>query len=116
MTSAGSTPTGDRVFFRDVKPYAIVEDLTQLRGPAGGVVELPHSVVWAPGGPKVDLDEPGGTAMAYQAVLAEGTVEDLEQVLHADRLIDVWPELMLDRRIRDMWESRFTQLHPATAG
>lgn len=39
-----STPNeGGRVFFRDVKPYAIVDDLDQLRGPAGGVVELSHS-------------------------------------------------------------------------
>ncbi len=105
-----------RVFFRDVKPYAIVDDLDQLRGPAGGVVELSHSVLWAPGGPYVDLDEPGGTAMAYQAVLAEGTVEDLEQVLHRDRLIASWSELMLDRRVREMWESRFPEFRqPASA-
>lgn len=51
-----------RVFLRDVKPYAIVEDLDQLNGPAGGVVELSHSVRWAPGGPYVDLDEPGSRA------------------------------------------------------
>ena len=36
---------------------------------AGGV----HTVLLAPGGGRVDLDEPGGTALAYQAVLAEGT-------------------------------------------
>lgn len=100
------------VRFRDVKPYAIVDSLDQLHGPAGGVVELSHSVLWAPGGPCVDLDEPGGTALAYQAVLSEGTVADLEQVLHRDRLIDVWSELMLDRRVREMWESRFPELQP----
>lgn len=31
-----------------------------------------HTVLYAPGGGRVDLDEPGGTALAYQAVLAEG--------------------------------------------
>jgi hypothetical protein len=31
-----------------------------------------HTVLWAPGGGRVDLDEPGGTALAYQAVLVEG--------------------------------------------
>lgn len=112
-SSNPSTPNESRVFFRDVKPYAIVDDLDQLCGPAGGVVELPHSVLWAPGGPYVDLDEPGGTALAYQAVLAEGAVEDLVQVLHRVRLIAIWPELMLDRRVREMWESRFPELHPA---
>lgn len=39
----------DRVFFRDIKPYEIVDHLDQLRGPAGGVVALSHSVLWAPG-------------------------------------------------------------------
>ena len=29
-------------------------------------------MLYAPGGGRVDLDEPGGTALAYQAVLAEG--------------------------------------------
>lgn len=111
--SSVSAAGADRVFFRDVKPYAIVDDLDQLHGPAGGVVELSHSVLWAPGGPYVDLDEPGGTALAYQAVLAEGNVADLEEVLHRDRLIAVWSDLMLDRRVREMWESRFPELQPA---
>lgn len=111
-----SMPNADargRVFFRDVKPYAIVDNLDQLRGPAGGVVELSHSVLWAPGGPYVDLDEPGGRGLAYRAVLAEGTVEDLVQVLHRDQLVAVWPELLLPRRVRAMWEARFPELQPA---
>jgi hypothetical protein len=95
------------VFFRDVKPYSIVEDLHQLHGPAGGVVELPHSVLWAPGGPQVDLDEPGGTTLVYQTVLAEGTVEDLKHLLRRDRPIAVRSELMLDRPVRDVWSPAF---------
>ncbi len=110
-----STPTDGRVFFRDVKPYAIVDDLDQLRGPAGGIVELSHSVWWAPGGPYVHLDEPGGIRLAYRAVLNEGTVDDLVQILHRDQLIEVWPELMLPRRVREMWQSRFPELQPAAA-
>lgn len=79
------------------------------------MVELSHSVLWTPGAGRVDLDEPGGTARAYQAVLAEGTVEDLAAVLNRDRLTVVWPELILPRRVRQMWESRFPELRPATA-
>lgn len=106
-----SSSGGDgRVFFRDVKPYAVVDDLGQLRGPVGGVVELSHSVLWAPGGPYVDLDEPGGRGLAYRAVLAEGTVADLEQILNRDQLIAVWPTLLLPRRVRALWESRFPEL------
>lgn len=50
MTSESSAPSDDRVFFRDIKPYAMVDNLNQLRGPTGGAVELPHSVLWALGG------------------------------------------------------------------
>lgn len=78
------------------------------------MVELSHSVLWAPGGGRVDLDEPGGTVLAYQAVLAEGTVEDLANVLNRDRLTAVWSELMLPRRVRQLWESRYPELRSAT--
>jgi hypothetical protein len=113
MASQSSPPEG-RVYFRDVKPYVVVDRLDQLHGPADGVVDLSHSVLWAPGAGHVDLDEPGGTALAYQAVLAEGTVEDLAHVLNSDRLIAVWPDLMLPGRVRQMWESQFPELRAAT--
>jgi hypothetical protein len=83
MDSQPASVAGDarRVYFRDVKPYAIVDRLDQLRGPAGGTVELSHSVLWAPGGGLVDLDRPGRPLrMSYRAVLNEGTVEDLVRV------------------------------------
>ena len=95
MATQSSNSGDGRVFFRDIKPYAIVDDLDQLRGPAGGVVKLSHSVLWAPGHASVDLDEPGGRGLAYRAVLAEGTVEDLVQILNRKQLIAVWAELLL---------------------
>ena len=48
MASQPSSSTQGRVYFRDVKPYAVVDSLDQLHGPAGGVVDLSHSVLWAP--------------------------------------------------------------------
>ena len=111
-----ATPPGGRVYFRDVKPYAVVDDLGQLHGPAGGVVDLSHSVLWAPGSGRVDLDRPGGLRLAYRAVLNEGTVQDLENLLNRDRLIAVWSELMLPFRVLEMWESRFPELRRVPAG
>ena len=113
MAGQPSSPTEGRVYFRDIKPYAVVDSLDQLHGPAGGVVELSHWVLWAPGGGRVDLGQPGGVGLAYRAVLSEGTVEDLVRVLNRDRLIAAWPDLMLPRRVRDMWESRFPELRSA---
>ncbi len=109
-------PMDQRVFFRDIKPYYAPDSLDQLHGPAGGVVELSHSVLWAPGGGRVDIDRPGGLRMAYQAVLAEGTVEDQVSILNRDRLIAVWPELMLPLRVLEMWESRFPELRTSAPG
>lgn len=113
-THASDSPEG-RIYFRDVKPYEAPDSLDELRGPASGVVELSHSVLWAPGGGRVDLDEPGGTAMAYQAVLAEGAVADQVTVLNRNRLVAVWAELMLPRRVRELWEGRFPELRSAAA-
>lgn len=115
MASQPSSSTQGRVYFRDVKPYAVVDSLDQLHGPAGGVVDLSHSVLWAPGGGRIDLDEPGGVGLTHRAVRAEGTVEDLVHVLHRGRLGAVWPDLMLPNRVREMWESRFPELRAATA-
>lgn len=100
----------ERVYFRDIKPYEMPARLDDLSGPAGGVIELPHSVLWAPGGSCVDLDVPGGTMMAYQAVIGEGTVADQIRVLHRGRLMQVWVELMLPRRARALWEAQFPEL------
>jgi hypothetical protein len=60
------------VFFRDVKPYEIPDDLDTLQGPTGGEVVLSHSVLWSPGGGRVNLDRPGQRALAYRAALSEG--------------------------------------------
>lgn len=113
--ASASGSTAGRVYFRDVKPYAVVGSLDRLRGPAGGVIVLPHSVLWAPGGGQVDLDRPGELRMAYRAVLNEGTVSDLEMVLNRDRLVRVWSELLLPLRVIELWESRFPELRQASA-
>ena len=57
MTDQHTSPREARVHLRDIKPYAVVDSLDELHGPAGGVVELSHHVLWAPGGGRVDLDE-----------------------------------------------------------
>lgn len=51
--------------------------------------------------------------MAYQALLSEGTAEVQTRLLNKRLLIAVWPELSLDSRVRDLWESRFVELRPA---
>lgn len=100
----------ERVFFRDVKPYYAPQSLDELEGPDGGVIVLDHDVLWAPGDGSVDLDRPGGTTMAYQALLAEGMPHQQVRGLNRARLIQVWPELALPVRVRTLWEDRFPEL------
>ena len=91
-----------RVRFRDVKPCHAPTTLDALRGPYHGLIDLPH------------VDDMGGRRMAYQALLTEGRVAEQERLLNRDRLIELWPVLNLDQRVRDLWETRFPELRVRT--
>ena len=95
---------------RHFKPINVPASLTSLQGPAAGTVSLPHHLVWAPGTNEYDLGDLGAAAVVYQAVLTEGTTAEICKYLNADRLIQLWPRLSLDRFIIDAWESRFPEL------
>lgn len=95
--------------FRDIKPYFTPESLDDLQGPYTGEITLAHSVLWIGDG-KVDLSQDGGVQLAYQALLAEGTPSDQTDGLNKKRLIEVWPHLMLDPRVAQLWESKFPEL------
>jgi hypothetical protein len=98
-----------RVFYRDIKPYDVPDQLEQLHGPRSGRMELPRNVYWGPEA-VVDLDTVGGVMKAYQAALREGRVIDQVELLNRDLLIEVWGDLMLPSRLRELWESRFPEL------
>ncbi|RAX19070.1 transcriptional regulator [Actinomyces sp. Z5] len=110
IEARGASGSSRRVLFGDVKPYAVPDSLDDLRGPASGSIDLPHALLWAPGGGHVDLDEDGGVNLAYRVAIAEGTVADQVAILNRDRLVSVWSELLLPRRARELWEVRFPQL------
>ncbi len=98
------------VRFCDVKPVDAPASLNELHGPATGLVTLPLRVRWVPGDRSYDAGETGGARVVYQAVLAEGTVEDQRRFLNPDRLIELWPDLNLDQRVIGPREGRFPQL------
>ena len=110
MAEAAPQP---RIRFRDVKPYYAPKSLGALKGPYHGRVDLPHQVRWQADRRQVDIDDPGGRRMAYQALLAEGRVDDQERLLNRRRLIEMWPLLNLDQRVLDLWENRFPELKNA---
>ena len=101
-----------RVFYRDIKPYDVPSRLDDLHGPRSGRMELPLNVYWGPQA-TVDLDTLSGVVKAYQAALREGRVVDQVELLNRDLLVEVWSELLLPDRVRDLWESRFPELTAA---
>lgn len=50
--------------------------------------------------------------LAHQVLLAEELVKDQDQAegLNAHRLKEEWPNLRMDRRVRQPWEGRFPEL------
>ncbi|MEO3777564.1 hypothetical protein ABGB16_12105 [Micromonospora sp. B11E3] len=95
---------------RPGRPAVVVSDLHELRGPTGGVVELPHRLFWQPDR-HVDLDIPGLLAWMYETVLTEAVRPDeLRTWLHGPTLVRLWPQLHLPRGVRRAWEDRHSVL------
>ena len=58
----------------------------------------------------VDINSERGVRFAYQALLTKGLVRNLVEGLNALRLKEEWPNMMLDRLVRQLWEGRFLEL------
>jgi len=101
-----------RVLYQDVIPYDTPSSLDALQGPADGVLILPITVHWGPDA-TADLSTADGLEKAYENVVREGTREQQEELLNADLLRRVWPQLRLPKRCRDIWQSRFPELAAA---
>jgi hypothetical protein len=105
VAAQGST----RVRFQDVKPYDAPASLEDLCGPSDGELVLPHHVHWGPRR-EVNLSREGDVLTAYQATISEGMVADQVTILNRSILLELWPELILSARVRNLWESRFPEL------
>jgi len=70
---------------------------------------LPHHVHWGPRR-DVSLSREGDVLTAYQATISEGMVADQVTILNRSILLELWPELILSARVRNLWESRFPEL------
>ncbi len=101
-----------RVRFRDVKPYDAPASLDDLRGPRTGQVLLPHHVHWGPQR-VAKLERAGDALAAYQAIISEGFAVDQVALLNKSLLVELWPQLVLARRVRELWELRFPELNVA---
>lgn len=107
MDVAGETDV--RVRFHEVKPYDAPAFLSELRGPRRGRLALPSWVYWGPN-PTIDLASESDVIKAYQATIQEGRITDQVQILNRELLVEVWPELRMPPRVRQLWEGRFPDL------
>ncbi|MEL4183535.1 hypothetical protein MTQ17_09870 [Corynebacterium bovis] len=108
-----TTPIADhgRVLYRTTKAYAVPDSLDDLRGPDGGLYDVPQSIHWAKrGGSTVDLSTRGGRSIAYGAALGEGTLEDVCAIINKDHLIEEWVTIPKAIRTQQLWERRFPEL------
>ncbi|MCS6711719.1 transcriptional regulator [Brachybacterium sp. EF45031] len=99
-----------RVRFRDIKPYSIVDSLDELTGPSAGQITLPVDVHWSGPRSTFDVQDRDDLQQAYQSILSNGRREHLVEFLHKDLLLTVWPVLALDRRVLDLWCDRFPEI------
>jgi hypothetical protein len=91
----------------------VAPDLSELRGPTSGVIELPHRLFWQKDR-RFDLDEPFILQWVYEMVLLEAIrLDELRTWLHGPTLIRLWPRLYLPRGVRRDWEARHPELRRA---
>jgi hypothetical protein len=84
----------------------VATDLSDLRGPTTGTIELPLRLFWQEDR-TFDLDDPGMFRWMYENVLREAVyATELTAYLNGEALIAVWPELFLPKDVRLAWESR----------
>jgi hypothetical protein len=70
---------------------------------ARGRVELALHVRWSGAPVSYDLDDRGDRARVYEQVLREGTESDVRFYVDADRLLELWDELVLPPTVRQAW-------------
>jgi hypothetical protein len=94
----------------------VIPSLSDLRGPAEGVVKLPLWLFWSCPGHAFDLSVPDMRQWLYETVLREaGSPEDVARYLDRETLIALWPDLYLPKGVRQAWEDRHPVLRAAPA-
>lgn len=88
------------------RPVPIPEDIDAPDvEKAEGVVELPLRVRRSGPARVYDLTNRADRARLYEFVLAEGTVDDVRRYVRLDQVVELWPELVLPRHVRQAWSN-----------
>jgi transcriptional regulator with XRE-family HTH domain len=110
LDGAGFVLTAERrVTFREVpmrrgRPIFVADRLWRLPiDDAFAEVVLPLELNWSRPGATFRLSERRQRARCYEVVLREGMPADILRYVDGALLIDLWPELVLPRELRDAW-------------
>lgn len=66
-------------------------------------VLLPLHIAWSTPDRAANLADRHERARAYEQVLVEGTAADIARMVDGALLVDLWPDLVLPRAVRDAW-------------
>lgn len=82
--------------------------ISELRGPARGVVMLPMHLSW-PGMRECDVSEDRTRRSMYGMLLSQGKRNDIVRFVNAELLESDWPEIAdsLDPKLRRLCEKQF---------
>ena len=92
----------------DARPIAVPDDVDDPRYvKASGLVTLPGHVRWSGAAKTYDLASTVDRARVYEQVLREGTDDDVRAFIDIHVLTELWPTLILPRRVRRAWAGWF---------
>jgi transcriptional regulator with XRE-family HTH domain len=87
------------------RPIFIADRLWRLPiNEAFADVTLPLSVNWSRPGHVFRLSDRRQRARCYETVLREGMPADLLRFIDGVLLVDLWPDLVVPREVRDAWQ------------
>lgn len=88
----------------DARPVALPgPDYERRRVRSTGRVILPVHIRWSEPSVTYDLDDPADVRRVYEQVMREGTTEDIQEYIDADRVAELWDELVLPSGVRRRW-------------
>lgn len=111
LDSAGFRLTAEpKIRFREVamhrgRPIFVADRLWRLAiKDALADASLPLELNWSNPGATFQLSDRRQRARCYEVILREGMPADLLRFIDGALLVDLWPELVIPREIRNAWQ------------
>jgi len=85
----------------DARPVSLPgPDCDRSKTLPGGKVVSPSHIRWSEPSVTYDLDDPADLLRVDEQVMREGAVEDIQEYIDAERVVELWEELVLPTGVR----------------